>query len=259
MKKVRKITQNPFFVILLVFNYLFTSCNYSDYSDESLPISNDYNKFSGKELYKSIFFASGEFAKNINSYKSNVTAFNNMAVEQKDEFNNNLNILIDKIEENYPNFFENFKSNLLSKDHQKVQNAIIEGGEKMYESLEIIYPNIDNLYQKVEIDYLNGDILNDKGEIDVKKIEDKKDEYDEILKYNMISSDPEVVAAPCSWAVVCVAYFVLAVHNTAAVTALVVAVAAVKVKVGLEDSIAGKSSDRDLLEFEMLVDEIVNL
>lgn len=256
MKKIRKITQNPFFITLLVFSFLFTSCNYSD---DSLFTSNDYNKFSGKELYKSIFFANGEFAKKIDSYKSNVTAFNNMTVEQKNEFNKNFSLLVDKIEENNPSFFENFKSNLLSKDHQKVQNAIIEGGKKMYESLEIIYPNIDNLYQKFETDYLSGDILNEEGEIDIEKIEDKKDEYAEILNHNMISSDSEVAAAPCSWAVVCVAYFVLAVHNTAAVTALVVAVAAVKIKVGVEVGLAGKSSDSDLLEFEMLVDEIVNL
>lgn len=191
-----------------------------------------------------------------------------MTSKQKIEFTRNIDTLINEIEKNSPTFFDNFKRNILSKNHQLIENAIIEGGEKMYENLQNIYPNIDKLYDKVESDYLDGKIVSEDGELDRKKLENKKDEYAEILNKNMISTDQEVAEAPCSWAVVCVAYFVLAVHNTAAITVNVAAVAvavvavAVKVKVGKavpEFDTASKSKNKDLLEFEILVNEIAEL
>uniref|UniRef100_UPI0025DCE46A hypothetical protein n=1 Tax=Flavobacterium sp. TaxID=239 RepID=UPI0025DCE46A len=45
-------------------------------------------------------------------------------------------------------------------------------------------------------------------------------EYDNLLNENMISDNQEQLV-PCTWAVACVAYFALAVHNTVAVTALI--------------------------------------
>jgi tetrahydromethanopterin S-methyltransferase subunit E len=74
----------------------------------------------------------------------------------------------------------------------------------------------------------------------------------------MITSSVSKVkpALTLALAVVAVVYFLVAVHNSAAVTAIVVAVFAVKIKVGKATM---ASNNKDLLELEILINDISSI
>lgn len=250
MKKIRAFASSSLTIFTITTSFAFVSCNrYNSINDEVIHTSANYT---GKDLYKSIFFATGKFAKEIPLYKNDIERAKKMNLEDKHKFDRNIEILLIEIENKNPTFFKDFKDKIFSKNHQTVENAIILGAEKLFETLHHLYPNIDELYQKIEKDYIDGKLSTKEGDIDHKKLEQKSQQYADILKKNMITPDDNHKAVGCSWAIACVLYAALAVHNTIAITALIAVAAAIKFKVGVEHIL-----HNDLLQFEILVNDIV--
>jgi len=256
MKTLRKKLKSISF--LMSFIILFASCNY--YDDNS-GVDNSISEFTGKDLYKSIFFAYGDFAKNINSYSSNVDNLNKLSLNQKEDIKNDLDDLVKSIETTNPSFFEDFKIAILSKNHRLIDEAIRKGGEELHKNLKIMYPNFDIVVEKINTDYKSGKITTN-GKIDQKKMEENTDEYLDLLNENMITSKSKMLS-PCSWALACVFYFVLAAHNQVAVVFNIVIVATIAVAVAIVVKIKAvkraSNNKEDPLAFEILVNDIATI
>ncbi|MFT5892626.1 MAG: SdpC family antimicrobial peptide [Dokdonia sp.] len=256
MKTLRK--KLKFLSFFMSFCILFVSC--SQY-DDGTAIDDNSADFTGQDIFKSVFFADGDFASQISSYEDNVRSMSLLSEEQKIEFSKGMNEMITSIESTDPIFFENFKNDITSKNHLQIQNAIVEGGKKLYSELQVLYPNLQKVIEKVGEDYESGKITTD-DVIDAKKLEDNSDEYMSLLKNNMITQDSDDARA-CSFVFVCAAYFVLAIHNQVAVTfnvavAITVAAAvAVKVTVAIDEQ--EEIAIENNLAFEILVDEIASI
>lgn len=85
---------------------------------------------------------------------------------------------------------------------------------------------------------------------------------DKTINGNFISDKADSLQeelAPCSWAVACVFYAALAVHNTVAITANVAVAAAVWRWVGFWETVAGPGAveeSADVLRMEIVVNDI---
>jgi hypothetical protein len=254
MKSIRK--QLKPISLFMSFLMLFASCSQHD---DNLGVDNSISKYTGKDLYKSVFFAYGDFASKIDTYNGNVSSLENLSTTQKTEFEQSVSNLMKSIELSNPNFFNDFKKAISSKNHLKIENAIKDGGEQLYNHLEVLYPNFDKVIDKVKEDYESGKIITD-GKIDKRKLEFNSDEYLSLLNENMITSKSNKAMA-CSWVLVCVAYFVLAVHNQVALTFNVAAAATVAVAVAIKVKIKVDKIDdsEDELAFEILVNDIATI
>lgn len=231
----------------MAFLVLFVSCEQYD----ETPIDKD---FSAKDVFKSVMFGTGEFALNLSIFDAQQKSVENIEIAQKEEMLKNIDLLVDAIETDNPNYFNTFKKKIKSKNYNEIQLAIKEGGKYIENNLKAIIPDYEAFYQNVK-----SDIANKKD--DFKTIEDV-DNYvsslqssnNELLHKNMITSESALI--PCTWAIACVVYFVLAAHNTVAVAANVYLVFALW---GPKLSKPGKIALEDNLREEMLVEEIANI
>lgn len=251
MKTLRKYIK--FYSLLLSLTVLLSS--FIGYS--VVDNSNVVKSYSGKELFKSVFFGIGETANKLDIYKKQVSAFNSFDENTKQEAISRIDRLIDEIEKNNPGYFENFKQQIISTSHTEIDSAIDEGGIKIYENLSTISPNFEQIVNKVKKDIAEDNVK-------FKTIQDANEyletyydgKYDDLLDDNMLY---EPLA--CGPAVVCVAYFVLAVHNTLAVTANVYLAFALwgwKLDSPRKQSIS-PAKESSLLKKEILIDEIANI
>jgi len=227
MKTIRRIAHNPIFIFLLIANFLFVSCSTDNGTDNSKTeqMLQGVTNETGIGIFKSIFFGVGDLANNIPQLKSQVQLTNGLAFDKREEVLEKLNILVGEITIKYPSFFENFKKQITSGEQLKIKVAIEQGSMMIKENIEIIFPEFKKVFKKVKTDINTGklkfnenDNFNDYVETFQKSF--NNGEYDNLLKENMISDNKEQLI-PCTWAVACVAYFALAVHNTVAVTALI--------------------------------------
>lgn len=227
---------------------LIVSC--TQYDDSTIN-----RDFSAKDVFKSVMFGTGEFASNLSIFDAQQKSIENIEKPQKEEMLKNIDLLVNAIETDNPNYFNTFKEKIKSKNHNEIQLAIKEGGKYIENNLKAIIPDYETVYQNIK-----SDIANKKD--DFKTIEDV-DNYvsslqssnNELLHKNMITS--ESALSPCSWAIACVVYFVLAAHNTVAVAANVYLVFALWGP-KLDKPDLSVSSDDSLRE-EMLVQEIANI
>lgn len=246
MKSIRK--QLKPISLFMAFLVLVISCQQYD----ETPISKD---FSAKDVFKSVMFGTGEFASNLSIFDAQQKSVENIETAQREEMLKNIELLVNAIESKNPNYFNAFKEQIKSKNHNDIQFAIKEGGQHIENNLKAIIPNYETFYQNVK-----SDIANKKD--DFKTIEDVNNyvsnlqsNNNELLHKNMITS--ESALSPCTWAIACVVYFVLAAHNTVAVAANVYLVFALWGP-NLDNPTLKVESD-DTLREEMLVEEITNI
>ncbi|SFI47257.1 hypothetical protein [Halpernia frigidisoli] len=140
MKKIRRISQNPYFIVLILFNFLFVSCNRSnDVDNFEKP-----EEVSGKVLFNEIVFGT--------SNKLNLDHVNEMNAitgtldkKQKDLYIKTINKIDDKILEQNPKYFDEFKSDLYSKDHYRI-SASIEDLKTVIEKALMAIPELRDSY-----------------------------------------------------------------------------------------------------------------
>jgi len=221
---------------------------------EATTPKRDLQGDTGSDLFKSVMFGTGDFAKKVSSLKASNARYEQLSYKDKTEIDARITLLIQAIEKNDPEFFTVFKKRLTSKDHAEVKEAIKMASLGIADNIEIILPGFtEKLKPRIEADMKNGSMLTDNA-IDQKKLKDKIDEYKNIIQTNNGQGEAEV--APCSWAVACVAYFAVAVHNTLAVTANVGVALAVWKYVGIW-SAAPTTDEQSQLQLEIMVNDIV--
>lgn len=210
-------------------------------------------ELSGEEIFKGIFFAHGDFAKSLSSQKEQLQNFESLSAEQKLEVETKLNELTEFIRKKHPSFFDDFKADLTTKDHHRIKAAIEGASEVLYEGLAATFPEIKAISEQVKADVEKGLIITD-GELDMKKLEDRKPEYEKLLSNNIISGNGRANA--CSLAIVCVVYFAVAAHHTAAVTAAAAVVIVAALWIAYATSEKSTAKQDDPLSFEIMVNEI---
>lgn len=245
MKRIRKYLSKISF--LMGITLLIFSC--TQYDDSYVN-----KNYSAKDVFKSVMFGTGEFASNLSIFDAQQKSIENIEIVQKKEMLRNIDLIVDAIETEKPNYFNTFKEKIKSKNHNEILLAIKEGGKHIESNLKAITPNYETFYKNVK-----SDISNKKDGFktieDINNYVSSLSNDNELLHKNMITSENELV--PCTWAIACLVYFVLAAHNTVAVAAniyLVFALWGPK----LDKPNMFMSSD-DTLREEILVQEIANV
>ncbi|MRN16321.1 hypothetical protein D1000_05715 [Riemerella anatipestifer] len=261
MKNFRKKSTS----FLLVINLLLSSCSkeidrYLDLSDDK-EISIQKNRFSGEEIFQGIFFGYGNFAKKLPLHKDIVNQINSAPAHQKKLFEDRFKNFVSTIKSKKTNYFENFRLEILSGDNIRIQEAIKIGSINIYENLDIILPEFQSLMKKIESDKLVHDISSKGDMISQKDLELLGERYKSFLTEENLNQE----LAPCSWAVACVYYAAIAVHNTAAITANLAIAGAVAVYLAvklwgpkIDGKIMDEVSPEEYLKFELFIQEISN-
>ena len=192
MKNFKPIIPQGFIRMCILSFGLFSMIFFASYTQKEVTVGVEIAELPGQALYKSIFFSDGKLAQEIKSYDSNVETISNFTTDQKEEYRQNIEKLMDYIDEQSPDFFDNFKSAILSKDHRKIKEAILDGNIQMHEFLKNLYPNINKVYEKMGKDIGSGKILTD-GELDQSKVESQLENYNELLTDNAMASSEGIV------------------------------------------------------------------
>ncbi|WPC11015.1 hypothetical protein LEQ03_01080 [Riemerella anatipestifer] len=115
--------------------------------------------------------------------------------------------------------------------------------------------------KKIESDKLVHDISSKGDMISQKDLELLGERYKSFLTEENLNQE----LAPCSWAVACVYYAAIAVHNTAAITANLAIAGAVAVYLAvklwgpkIDGKIMDEVSPEEYLKFELFIQEISN-
>jgi hypothetical protein len=131
MKRIRKISGNPVFIIMLTFSLLFASCS------EEAVVPNTIENISGKELFKSIVFADGNLTANVPALqKINVT--DNLSKEQLIEFRAFQNKAIEYLESTEKNYFDNFKQNIMTRDVEIISKTLSNSSKSLEPLVNIL-------------------------------------------------------------------------------------------------------------------------
>lgn len=109
--------------LFMSFLILFVSCNQDDINTNIA-----LNELSGEELFKSIIFVDGEATSSI-PILDNINIYETLGSQEKiDEYKRLQNETIEFIKKQSPNYFNEFKSNITSKDAQKISSTLNEVG-----------------------------------------------------------------------------------------------------------------------------------
>lgn len=206
------------------------------------------DSYSGKELFKSVFFAYGDFAKKIPMYKESVEQKNKSSKEQLEVFNKRFDLFAEQIEKQKPSFFEDFQKDIESKDHFVIEKALKYGSVMIYNNVDVIFPELSVVLNKLDDDPEVNRIINKEEALTEKEIQFVSDKADEMMQ----------VLSPCV-PTVCVAYFALAVHNIVGLTMNVGVYLAIKwwgPKLDSPKKSKIIDNPHSNLQFEMFVNEI---
>jgi SdpC family antimicrobial peptide len=251
--------KNKISAIFLLVLILFTSCtqNY---------VSNPTN-FSGEEYFKGIFFKTGEVAKLLPDYALTQDSYAKLSseqIQQQDEFQK---MILNKVNQDYPSFFNEFRVEIQSGDRNKIKNILNIAGEKLYYSMKKL-PAFAKFFDVANMQKIKKEeVLNDKGELDQDKLKAKVDVFQDLLKETIASNGGE--HGQCIYlAIVFVAYIALLLHSAVLVSfalaiagVLAVVFAIVFPSIGGGENIEpyfkeGGSSD---LRYENLINQIAEL
>ncbi len=133
MKTIRKFTRNSLFVVLMSLSFLLVSC----FKDQGVTLS---AQFTGKELMAAIYFADGPALEKIPELKRsiNISLFINDP-NQLNQIRESYGLLLDKLEENEPGTYADFKIRMESGDHILIRETIDQYGIKITSLLKSEY------------------------------------------------------------------------------------------------------------------------
>lgn len=217
----------------------------------------DKKNYSGENLFRSVFFAEGDFAKKIGMLKEMSELLESTEAKERLEFNTKVDALFVKIRQENPHFFENFKDKITSGNHFLIQDALNSGSLEIRKNLNIFDPNLEAYVAYIEQDIKSKNI---KTEQDIENylIESQPEMiHKKSMEKNLISensSNEPIVSYSLVWAVGVAVYFVAAFHNSVAVTTLFYFGAIYKTRIGANSI----SQNSNLLKKEILVNQIAN-
>lgn len=213
-----KKTKTSIISVLLLSSLIITSCVNNDNDIDNSNLTNKENvsgdsmskttqDYSGEELYASVFFAYGDFARNLSIYQDDIQKYDNGGMVNEQVFNERFSDFVSAVKLKDPSYFEKFKTEIESKDHLRIQNALKDGFPLIYDNLGIMYPELADAVSGVENDPALQEIINKEGDLTEAEM-------------SLLTSKAQAMMeqlSPCS-PLVCVGYFALAVHNTVGFT-----------------------------------------
>lgn len=214
MKLVRK--NIKFLSLFMLTLIMFLSCT----RDNIHPEKYDAVDFTGKELFKGIYFASGAVAKATPSIRNSYSYYELSKTDatKKQNFELRMNEILSEIEKQNPDYFEEFKREIQTKNQLIIESALKEGSQLLFETAIRLYltneqeSQMNSMISKINIE----DFKNDDGSMD---FENLKDELEKNKDFE-ISDEIQGVFAGI---VFVAAAYVLVVHAAAALSYVAVA------------------------------------
>lgn len=163
MKTIRSITKNPLTIAVLVLAFLNLSCNQDDFV-ESYVDNSISNKYSGEEIFKSIIFADGLITEKIPSLINYAPHKINFTDSELIEYRKIQNNVIEYLRSLNNNYMEEFKTNILSKNHVQISNELNKSKNDLFNFFkkDLKKDNID--IENLVNEYQNGEIGGTIGE-----------------------------------------------------------------------------------------------
>jgi len=187
--------------VLCAVSILFVSCH--DSVNEILndnktnSVSSEFqrrpsNEHTGEELFQSIFFGYGEFAEKINMYNGV-----ERTQEEIQKFTERFVSFAEKIKEENPNYFNDFKTTIFSGDNVEIQRCVELGYDKIYKNLEILLPEVLPLIESLQED---EDIIamNNQENMTQENFDYLEDKYRNFLNDNF-----QISPNGCTWVLAC--------------------------------------------------------
>ncbi|MBK7869503.1 MAG: hypothetical protein IPJ74_01885 [Saprospiraceae bacterium] len=231
---IRNHSFTKFLVFLICISILPLSSCTSSFSDEAefFPASTGIltingvhtaSDFTGEEMFLGTFFTSNEFANLIPSLQGGYTTYNQLPETDREKFSERLAEMTELINSQEPNFFNEFKAGILSGDQNTIQRVMGRAGNHAYNNFSTVFPELTPVIEQIKEDIRSGEYPKEESEITDEFLLSKRDEYQSLLRENMLTTDTRA----CSLALVCAVVVALAVHNVvAASSAIAVAVSA---------------------------------
>ncbi|WPO91738.1 hypothetical protein [Chryseobacterium sp. HR92] len=165
MKKIRKISTNPLFILLLLTNYILYSCssesndlenNENSSVNKSSVNSNKLQNFTDEEVFKGVIFMEGDVAELFPEYKE--LNFRNFIDDQDDinEIVNFQNVLMNSIKDENPEFLSNFNEEITSGDYDRVKEAISLANTEIKKQLFKIYNLTESQFVEFQDAFAKG-------------------------------------------------------------------------------------------------------
>jgi hypothetical protein len=137
MKKVRKISSNPFTLVLIITSFLYTSCSTNEVNNEkddsflgnSSELQSRIKEYDGEEIFRGIYFLEGEFVEEMNYLKQSKNEMNQYVLKpgELDEKIKFVNSVVSEIKNINPNYFKNFKLSLSTNNLFELKQIYIDG------------------------------------------------------------------------------------------------------------------------------------
>lgn len=214
------------------------------------------SEHSGEELFTAVFFAYGDVALQLSTQRKTNEKLQSLPDDAREDYTQRINLYVKYISESDPDFFKKFKSDMDSKNHNRIRNALDDGAQMVVQHFDKVFPELQPLVEKVKEDVQNESFTTN-GELDILKVEKKRVEYERLLENNMLSTNGRKMA--CTIGLACAVYLVLAVHEYVAITlaAAVAIMTWVYIAFGEFPIVIARGTDP--LQIEMMVDEMTKI
>lgn len=236
----------------LSMSILFASCTkYDSLEEEQINVENQKlrreQSLSGKELFSSLFFLGSSSGLSIDHTEFINNYIATLPTEAQSEYKNTVNTILEKIDSDDPNFFNEFKEELSTGKHSVISETLKKGHQAMENAIYSI-PSLseallvaEGFREKVDI----NDFIDDKGVLKRVELDEKiREIYGDEVNPSSDFIGPTVLAIA-----VAVVMTVGVVLNYGAWVFVVYDVPTDKV---IDDRITGES----LLQHEILVNDI---
>jgi len=142
MKKTRKISTNPLTLLLILTSFLFMSCGGDDYVNSANPSARSNiqkslsSSYTGIELFESVIFADGPLTSEIDEIADLTPEKLGMDSIKVRDFRILKADIINLIDIQNPNFFDDFKGAITSGDPVVIEQVLDNAQSKVYTALE---------------------------------------------------------------------------------------------------------------------------
>jgi SdpC family antimicrobial peptide len=232
MKTIRKYSSNKFFISFMT-ALVFTFSSFGSQLAHKKLFNNVAEK-TGEQIFREILFFEGNTLDiNIPAFQEQLDVIRNLTPEQNREREQMINTVIGVIHQTRPNYFNEFKNDILSDNPYTIQTAMAEAGQLLVTSLNLSRDY--RMYSEfMEANGSNYDLS-------------KKEDVDRLSRDFQQMSGAGVERAMCAWVVVVVALAL----------AVAAAVAWVSFNLWFTEIVSSGNGDYERLEQELLIRQLI--
>ncbi|CAM1368560.1 hypothetical protein TPENAI_60460 [Tenacibaculum litopenaei] len=152
MEKIRKSISTEPISCFLAFLVLLISCSAPD-ENIVLENENSFNKMSGDQIFRSILFKEGVLGKKMYN-KDDIELINGLDLEVFNRFELLKNEIVNDINRRSPSYFDDFKKNVLTNDHNLLLNTFLNAKLLVKKTIQVRFKISDdklNSYYKMNL------------------------------------------------------------------------------------------------------------